>query len=207
MDTFRNVVSPKRWLALTKYLYDNKDKLFNWALDNGVITPELINEKQSKGEDVYKTFERSVLFEVWSRTIGIKILRLHKDRDLKVKQMPFYCRYDIEASDGHKYEFKFRINDNDQYDTDRIDEDKKNWTVTGTTDDVDLVNTCWDGITRVYDMAKPCYETPWTKPNGSVAKFSLGEDVEYVVKQSLEYCPETILWSAATIMPPFITSV
>ena len=207
-DTFKEVISPKRWIAMTKYLYENKDSLFNWALEKGIITPELINEKHALGEDEYKKFERCVLFEVNSRTIGIKVLKqIYKGTSVSIKQMPLYCRYDIETSDGKKYEFKFRINDNDQYDTDRIDEDKKIWTVTTTEDDVVLVYTCWDGITRAYDMAKPDRRTPWNKPNGSVAKFSLGEDVDYIEKQSLEYFPENITWSAATIMPTFISSV
>ena len=206
--TFKEVISPKRWKAITKFLYDNKDKFFKWALDKGIITPELVNEKAALGKKSYEIFERSVLFEVYSRTIGIKVLKeLFGYTKDDIKQMPLYCRYDIETSDGEKYEFKFRMNDNDQYDTDRIDEDKKIWTVTATTENVTLVYTSWDGITRAYDMAKPCKETPWNKPNGSVAKFSLGEDVDYVSKLSLEYCHDTILWSASTIMPPFTTTI
>lgn len=199
---YETKIRRKRWDAYTKFLLKNDCKFCKYAIRNGIITQEEFKASMKNADHHFK-YKRKVLAEVFSRVIGIKIIcEMYGYRPSEIKHTPICCHYDLVTTDGKKFECKFRMCDNDQYDSDRIDDDKKEWNTTSTDDDVVLVYTFWDGISRAYDMYNPSDIATWSKPKGSVDKFSSGYDVETVTKDTAEYLKDNCLWTTTIMIPP-----
>lgn len=205
-NNFKKAISPARWATLMDFLHKNEQKLAGWAVAKGIVTIEDIKRKEQKGEEEFNKWKNILLFEVFSRTMGVKVLqrRYGWEKADKFIQMPLSCHYDFIAPDGRRYECKFRLNDHNQYTTDKIDEEKKDWVTTATMDDIDLLYMLWDGIVRVYDFSKPDSTGEWPKYNNSVSHYGLNADTKYVTKPYVEWYPSSAIWTATTTAAPLI---
>lgn len=199
-DVWQEQVSPSRWSAWMKFVRNNEDYFMMWAVKKGIVTTSEIAYASSK--DDYDEWKDYLLTEVFSRTCGIKAIRQHYGWKVSdIKHMPLSCHYDLTTPDGHKYECKFRMNDNDQYPTDRIDEEKKEWVVSASTEGITLLYTLWDGVVRAYDMSKPDNTGEWKKWKRSVSHYGSNTTTDYVTQTFVEWYPQNILWSGTTAMP------
>lgn len=214
-DNFKKAISPTRWTTLMDFLHKNELKLAGWAVAKGIVTREQIEEEEircrreypaEEGEEKFNKWKNILLCEVFSRTMGMMALRKRYgwEKDAEFIQMPLSCHYDFIAPDGRRYECKFRTNDSNEYPTDRIDEEKKDWVTTATMDDIDLLYMLWDGIVRVYDFSKPDATGEWEKYNNSVSHYGLNADTKYVTKPYVEWYPSSAIWTATTTAAPLI---
>lgn len=140
-----------------------------------------------------------VLAEAFSRCLAEKAIRKNYS-DYSLSHMPLYHHFDFLLIDGggneRGIETKFRLNDKDEYYTDNISFNKREWNATASeTMPIDLYYVFYDGNIRVYDLNGKSTEGNWTHSKTTAI------DGETVTDRSIAFNPLDNLWTTSVTMP------
>ena len=140
-----------------------------------------------------------VLAEAFSRCLAEKAIRKNYS-DYSLSHMPLYHHFDFLLIDGEGnergIETKFRLNDKDEYYTDNISFNKREWNATASeTMPIDLYYVFYDGNIRVYDLEGKSTEGNWTHSRTTAI------DGETVTDRSIAFNPLDNLWTTSVTMP------
>lgn len=168
-----------------EYQHQHSLELMAYAMDRGFYD-------ESAPEDM-------VLAEAFSRCLVEKAIRKNYS-DYHLYSMPLYWHFDFLLVDAEGkergIEAKFRLNDKDEYTTDNISLNKKEWNATASeTIPIDLYYVFFDGNVRVYDLNGKSEEGKWTHSRTTAI------EGETVTDRSIAFNPLDNLWTTSVTMP------